>query len=145
MLAANRLIRSRDRSGEAPIDSLTLDSHKRHLRRARVTSDSGQDILIDLAEAAFLQDGDAVLVEAGLIEIRAAPEPLLAIKVADGLALARLAWHLGNRHMAAELTAAAIFIQPDNVLKEMAERLGATVSPVSRPFQPEAGAYGHAH
>ncbi len=145
MLAANCLIRKRDRSSEAPIDTLTLDSGARHLRRARVTSDGGRDILIDLAEAVFLQDGDALAAGAGQIEIRAAAEALLEIKAADALGLARLAWHLGNRHTAAELTAGAIFIQPDNVLKEMAEGLGATVAAVSRPFQPEAGAYGHSH
>jgi urease accessory protein len=145
MLAANRLVRRRDRGGEGPIDTLTLDSDARHLRRARVTTDGGRDILIDLAGAVFLQHGDALAVEGGQIEIRAAAEALLEIKVTDALALARLAWHLGNRHTAAELTAGAIFIQPDNVLKEMAEGLGATVAAVSRPFHPEAGAYGHSH
>jgi urease accessory protein len=145
MLAANRMIRKPDRGGETPIDSLTLDSDGRHVRRARVTSDGGRDILIDLAEAAFLHNGDALAVEGGVIEIRAAAEPLLEIKVTDALSLARLAWHLGNRHTAAELTPGAIFIQPDCVLKEMADGLGAAVTEVSRPFQPETGAYGHSH
>jgi urease accessory protein len=145
MLAANHLIRKRERGGEAPIDTLTLDCDARHLRRARVTTDSGRDILIDLAEAVFLQNGDALAVEGGLIEIRAAAEALFEIKTADALSLARLAFHLGNRHTAAELTAEAIYIQPDNVLKQMAEGLGASVTAVSRAFQPEAGAYGHAH
>ena len=145
MLAANRLIRKPDRRGEAPIDTLTLDSDARHVRRARVTSDGGRDILIDLAEAAFLHNGDALAVEGGVVEIRAAAEALLEIKVTDALSLARLAWHLGNRHTAAELTPGAVFIQPDRVLKEMAEGLGAAVTEVSRAFQPETGAYGHSH
>jgi urease accessory protein len=145
MLIANRLIRKQDRSAEAPIDSVTLDSDCRHLRRARAVSDGGQALLIDLNEASFLQQGDALAVEGGLIEIRAAPEELLEIKAENALSLARLAWHLGNRHTPAELTADAIYIQPDHVLQRMAEGLGAAVTSVTRAFQPEIGAYGHGH
>lgn len=146
MLTASRLIRKADRSAEASFDTLTLDSDGRHLRRARVTSDGGRAVLIDLYEASFMQDGDALaVVEGGLIEIRAAPEQLLEIKTPDALSLARIAWHLGNRHTAVELTPEAIFIQPDHVLQQMAEDLGAGVRPVLRGFKPEAGAYGHAH
>jgi urease accessory protein len=145
MLIANRLIRKQDRSAEAPIDSVTLDSDSRYLRRARAVSDGGQAVLIDLHEASFLQNGDALAVAGGLIEVRAAPEELLEIKAQNALSLARLAWHLGNRHTPAELTADAIYIQPDHVLRHMAEGLGAAVTSVTRAFQPEMGAYGHGH
>jgi urease accessory protein len=145
MLIANRLIRKHDRTAEAPVDSVTLDSDKRHVRRARAVSDKGQAVLIDLHEASFLQQGDALAVEGGLIEVRAAPEELLEIKAQNALSLARLAWHLGNRHTPAELTADAIYIQPDHVLQRMAEGLGAAVTPVMRAFQPETGAYVHGH
>jgi len=145
MLIANRLIRKRERSAGTLLDTITLDSDSRHVRRARVQSDGGQAVLIDLGEASFLQDGDALAVGDGLIEIRAAAEPLLEIKAQNALALARLAWHLGNRHAPAELTAEVILIQPDHVLQHLAEGLGASVRPVSRAFQPEAGAYGHGH
>ena len=145
MLIANRLVRKQDRSAEVPIDSVTLDSDRRHLRRARAVSDGGQVMLIDLHEASFLQQGDALAVEGGLIEVRAAPEQLLEIKAQNALSLARLAWHLGNRHTPAELAADAIYIQPDHVLQHMAEGLGAAVTRVMRSFQPEMGAYGHGH
>jgi urease accessory protein len=145
MLIANRLIRKQDRSAETPIDSVTLDSDRRHLRRARAVSDAGQDVLIDLHEASILRQGDALAVEGGIIEVRAAPEELLEIKTQDALSLARLAWHLGNRHTPAELTADAIYIQPDHVLQHMAEGLGAAVTQVMRAFQPEIGAYVHGH
>jgi urease accessory protein len=145
MLIANRLIRKQNRTSEAPMDSVTLDSDSRYLRRARAVSDVGQAVLIDLHEATFLQDGDALAVEGGLIEVRAAPEELLEIKAQNALSLARLAWHLGNRHTPAEITADAIYIQPDHVLQHMAEGLGAAVTSVTRAFQPEMGAYGHGH
>ncbi len=145
MLIATRLIRKHDRGGETPRDSITLDSDGRHLRRARLTSDGGLAVLVDLADASFLQHGDALAVEGGVLEIRAAPEQLLEIIAPDALSLSRLAWHLGNRHTPAELTEGAIFIQPDHVLQEMAKGLGAEVRPVMRAFQPELGAYGHGH
>jgi urease accessory protein len=145
MLIASRLIRKQDRTAETPIDSVTLDSDRRHLRRTRAVTDGGQVLLIDLHEASFLQQGDALALEGGLIEVRAAPEQLLEIKAQNALSLARLAWHLGNRHTPAELTADAIYIQPDHVLQHMAEGLGAAVTPVMRAFQPEMGAYGHGH
>jgi urease accessory protein len=145
MLIANRLIRKQDRSAEAPADFVTLDSDRRHVRRARAISDGGRALLIDLHEAIFLQPGDALAAEDGLIEVRAAPEELLEIRAQDALSLARLAWHLGNRHTPAELTADSIYIQPDHVLQRMAEGLGATVTSVTRAFQPEMGAYGHGH
>jgi urease accessory protein len=145
MFIANRLIRKQDRTAETPIDSVTLDSDSRYLRRARAVSDAGQAVLIDLLEASFLQHGDALAAEEGLIEVRAAPEELLEIKAKNARSLARLAWHLGNRHTPAEITADAIYIQPDHVLHRMAEGLGASVTPVIRTFQPEMGAYGHGH
>jgi urease accessory protein len=145
MLVANALIRRRERDSSPALDVITLDSDGRARRRFRVTSDGGRDVLIDLAEASFLQEGDALETEAGLFEIRAAPEPLLEIRATDPLSLARLAWHLGNRHTAAELTEGALYIQPDHVLQELMTRLGAAVQPVSRPFNPEGGAYHHSH
>lgn len=145
MLVANRLIRKAERGPEIPFDFLTLDSGRRHLRRARLASDGGRDVLIDLAQATFLRHGDTLAAEGGLIEIRAAPEPLMEIKAPDALNLTRIAWHLGNRHTAVEVTVDAIFIQPDNVLKAMVESLGAMVTSVFRVFEPEAGAYSHPH
>jgi urease accessory protein len=145
MLIANRLIRKHERSTEVPVDSVTLDSDSRHLRRARAVSDGGQAVLIDLHEASFLQQGDALAVEGGIIEVRAAPEQLLEIRAQGALSLTRIAWHLGNRHTPAEITADAIYIQPDHVLQHMAEGLGAAVKSVMRAFQPEMGAYGHGH
>jgi urease accessory protein len=66
----------------------------------------------------------------------------MEIHATDALALARIAWHLGNRHTPAQITASAILIQPDHVLAEMVEGLGAHVHRVKRPFEPEGGAYG---
>ena len=81
----------------------------------------------------------------------AAPEPLAEIRAADALALMRVAWHLGNRHLPTEMTPKALRIRRDPVIEDMAKGLGARVIPVEAPFNPEGGAYvqaeshGHEH
>jgi urease accessory protein len=54
----------------------------------------------------------------------------------------RIAWHLGNRHTPTELADGAIYIARDHVLADMIVGLGGEVRAVTRPFEPEGGAYG---
>ena len=67
---------------------------------------------------------------------------LAKIRAVDAHALARRAWHLGNRHLATEIADGVLRIRPDHVIEAMLEGLGAALTRVSRPFQPEGGAYG---
>lgn len=133
-------------------DSLTLSYEERHRRRRRLETDRGERVLLDLPEAVAMADGDGLRLEgAGWLRVRAAPEPLLEIRCATPARLARIAWHLGNRHLPAEIGAAAILIRPDHVIEAMVRGLGAETRRVTAPFQPEGGAYagghqhGHAH
>lgn len=123
-------------------DTITLDRESRYRRRVVLTSDTGAEFLLDLPEATYLAEGDALTGETGTILIKAAAEALLEIHAHGPRALARIAWHIGNRHIAAELTDEAIYIQPDHVLAEMIHGLGGHVHQVMRPFEPEGGAYG---
>lgn len=76
----------------------------------------------------------------------AAPEEVYDIRARDAVHLTELAWHIGNRHLAAAIEAHRILILRDHVIKAMLEGLGATVSEVSQPFSPVRGAYsGHGH
>ena len=131
----------------AAIDAVLLDYDARHRRRTVLRCLSGSELLLDLPVAAQLRDGDALLLEdGGYIEVRAAAERLLELRTASAAALTRLAWHLGNRHVAAELGDGWLRIRADHVLADLAVRLGATVRPIDAPFEPEAGAYArHAH
>ena len=143
MLRAARVIRSADIGDRIATDSVTLDREARYRRRIAMATDRGRSFLLDLAEATHLAHGDALdLSDGGLVTVLAAPEPLLEIHARDPVALARIAWHIGNRHTPAEITADAIYIKPDHVLAEMVEGLGAHVHGVQRPFEPEGGAYG---
>jgi len=125
---------------KAATDSLQLDYEARFLRRKRVVAQSGAEILVDLPETVSLNAGDALETEdGGLIEISAAPEPLLKV-TGD---LTRLAWHIGNRHTPCQVEADHLLIRDDHVLADMLRHLGARTELVTQPFVPEGGAYGH--
>lgn len=117
----------------------------RHLRRKLLHLDNGEMVMLDLKEAVLFADGDKLVLENGdLVEISAANEKLFEIRGRDRLHLIELAWHLGNRHLPAEIGEDRILIQRDHVIRAMLEGLGATVAAVETPFQPVRGAY-HAH
>jgi len=127
------------------IDAIELDYDRRHRRRLRFVTASGAEILLDLREAIHIRDGDAMALEDGsCIAVRAAPESLLEIAAADADTLARLAWHLGNRHLSVQFLPGRLRILQDHVIAEMIRQLGGEVQEVAAPFDPESGAY-HQH
>jgi urease accessory protein len=127
--------------------TVTLDYDLRHRRRVRLTSDAGENFLMDLPRACVLGEGDGLaLDDGGWIEVKAAPEPLLEVRAARPELLCRLAWHIGNRHLAAAIAADRILLREDHVIAEMLAGLGATVRRIEAPFTPEPGAYdAHEH
>jgi urease accessory protein len=141
-LRASSVLRVGQLAGIEIVDTITLDRQSRYRRRVLLTTDRGCELLLDLPEATYLAHGDGLAVEGGAVLVKAAAEDLLEIHAHDALALATIAWHLGNRHTPAEITRGAIYIQPDHVLAELVEQLGAHVHRVRRPFEPEGGAYG---
>ncbi|OXT00675.1 urease accessory protein UreE [Notoacmeibacter marinus] len=130
----------------APADTITLDETARHRRRAKLTSDGGIAFLLDLPKARLLRHGEGLLLDDGcVIEVRAAPEALMEVRGSDPRHLLALAWQIGNRHLPAQIGADRILIRRDHVIEEMLKGLGATVSHVEAPFDPEGGAYGDTH
>jgi urease accessory protein len=129
--------------------SVTLPFEDRHRRRIRMTDDSGEQFLLDLADAVRLTDGDALVLEGGgVIVVRAALERVADLRCDDATDALRLAWHIGNRHTPVQVLAdGALRIAQDHVLVAMAKGLGAEVLERIAPFQPEGGAYasGHGH
>ncbi len=131
-------------------DAVKLDFEARSRRRLVLSSENGLTFLLDLPRPAAIEDGDALKLEDGrLVAVRAAAEELLEVRCATEEALVRAAWHLGNRHLPTEIAEASLYIRYDHVIEEMLQGLGAETIRVSRPFQPERGAYagghGHAH
>jgi len=146
MFRATSVVRKAAVRQDRVIDTLTLDHDDRNRRRLALKADGGLGILLDLDKATALGDGDAVKLEDGrLVLVKAAPQSLLEIRAENPLRLMRVAWHIGNRHTPAEITADAIYIENDHVLAEMVRGQGCAMNAVMRPFQPERGAYDHDH
>jgi urease accessory protein len=137
----------------AQAGTVTLRYADRSRRRGQMTADSGQAVLLNLPRPVRLSDGDGLrLAEGGFIRVIAAAEVLLEVTAEDAQTLARLAWHIGNRHIPAEiLDDRHLRIVFDPVLEIMLRQLGAMVHALEAPFHPEGGAYaavgitGHAH
>ena len=143
MLRATKIVPAGIWHGK-PADIVRLDYDRRTRRRISLTGVGGLSFLLDLARAPMLCAGDGIRLEDGrIVAVEAAPEHLLEIACRDDRALARIAWHLGNRHLATEIGERVIHIRNDHVIADMVRGLGAEVRTVERPFNPEGGAYGH--
>ena len=141
MLRAHTVLPSGAWSGE-PADTVVLDYDERYRRRVAMTGVRGLGFLLDLTEAAMLRAGDGLELEDGrIVEVVAAPEPLVEIRAADAAALTRIAWHLGNRHLPTELLGKSLRIRRDPVIEEMAVGLGGALTAIEAAFNPESGAY----
>jgi len=138
-------VREQHRWSEAPADTVVLDFDDRHRRRMTMTGTRGLSFLLDLENAVVLRGGDALVLEDGrLIEVVAAPEPLLEIRCNDLEHLVRVSWHLGNRHLPSQIMAKGLRIRRDHVIEAMVRGLGARVIEIEAPFDPEGGAYAEA-
>ncbi len=124
---------------------VVLDFDDRHRRRIAMTGTGGLEFLLDLDEAIALRGGDALVLDDGrLIEVVAAPEHLIEVRGRTPGDLVRLAWHIGNRHLSAQVMANALRLRGDHVIEDMLRGLGASVVSIEAPFDPEGGAYAGA-
>jgi len=124
---------------------LELPFDARQKSRLRTKLASGEEVALMLPRGEILRGGDLVTASDGrVIEVVSQPEKLLHIETGE---LAKAAYHLGNRHVPVQVGDGFLRIAEDHVLEEMLVKLGAKVSHVEAPFEPEAGAYagGHQH
>lgn len=151
MLRAERVEPMGHWPSERSRGTVTLAFDDRHRRRMRLTSDAGEPFLLDLSRAAVLAEGDGLALSDGSwLVVKAASEAVMEITAPDPALLLRLAWHLGNRHLPAQIDQQRILVRDDHVIADMIQGLGGRVRHVSAPFTPEAGAYsaalrGHHH
>jgi urease accessory protein len=128
------------------VDCVTLDAHERHRRRIVLTGERGVTFLLDLPHATALRDGDGLVLDDGaMVRVAGRPESLVEIAAANGWELARFAWHIGNRHIDVQIVGDRLRIRRDHVIEDMLRGLGAHVTPIEAPFDPESGAYDHHH
>jgi urease accessory protein len=140
-------IRKREEAGAThAIDRVVLAADDRHRRRLVMTGEAGTRFLLDLPQAALLRDGDALVLDDGsLVRVVGKPEPLVEIAAANEPDRLRMTWHLGNRHVEVQVAGDRLRIRRDHVLEAMLRGLGATLTPIEAPFDPEQGAYAHWH
>ena len=138
--------------GEAPAaDRVLLTHEERRLRRRALPLAGGGQILAELAEPTDLAVGDRLVLEDGRqIEVAAAEEDVLVISGRDPAHLVELAWHIGERHLAAAVSQRRILIPHDATARTALEALGATVREIAAPFEPLRSSvhrdhHGHAH
>jgi urease accessory protein len=131
-----------------PHDRAILSYEARCKSRLLVTLESGAQAALVVERGRLLRNGDRVrLDDQRDIEIVAADENLLEAHSEDALIIARVAYHLGNRHVAVQVMRDRLRFLDDHVLAQMVTGLGVDVTRVVAPFEPEGGAYGahHAH
>jgi len=125
---------------------LRLPFEQRQKSRLRAQLASGEEVALMLPRGEVLRGGDLVSASDGrIIEVIAESEKLLHVECASAAAMARAAYHLGNRHVPVEVGDGYLRLAGDHVLEEMLKRLGAKVSHIESAFEPEAGAYGAGH
>jgi len=131
---------------EAATDTLELDFDARSKSRLKAVLGSGEEVALFLPRGTVLRGGQALAASDGrIVAVISAPENLLEARCEGPLALARAAYHLGNRHVAVEIGDGWLRIQADHVLEHMLRGLGAEVRAIHAAFEPESGAYAHAH
>lgn len=133
-------------------DSVTLPFELRMRGRLKATSDNGRELGLFLNRGPVLRDGALLRAESGeVVEVHAADESVVTARVPAGVELARLCYHLGNRHVqlaiGGDVEEGWVRFPPDHVLEALARRLGAILVHHEAPFDPEPGAYtdGHGH
>ena len=146
LVRATRVLpRGRWPEGSAATDAVVLDFDDRRRRRIAMTGTGGLAFLLDLEDAVALRGGDGLALDDGrVVEVVAAAEPLIEVRGRTPGDLVRLAWHVGDRHLPAQVMANALRLRGDPVIEAMVRGLGAAVLAIEAPFDPEGGAYAGA-
>ena len=144
---ATSVVRAADAGPAQPFDTAALAHDERQLRRRVVELAGGDKVLADLLEPVTLEDGDRLVLEDGRqVGIAAAAEEVYEVRGRDGVHLAELAWHLGERHLAVAVDTDRILVLRDPAVKAALEKLGAEVREGSAAFRPLHSAHeGHHH
>src|SRR5438045_8555154 len=143
MLRVVRVVQSANNSARQ-VDSLVLKPDERRLQSGHFTGVNGTQIGMMLPEPVVLRNGDALELDDGsIVDVVIEPEPLIEIRGNDLTHLARLAWHLGDRHVPVQIFANRLRMRPDTALEKMLNAVGARLAQIEAPFDPGGGAYAH--
>jgi len=142
MPRASRVLHAAERRDTPVADTLILSHAQRQAQKGFLFGVKGTCVELDFAEPVRLRTDDALVLEdGGLVEIVAEPEPLIEARAGDLPALARLAWHLGDRHVPIQVLERRLRLKRDPAIEALLQSLGAKVVAIDAPFEPEGGAY----
>jgi urease accessory protein len=145
MPRATRVLHAAERRDTPVADTLILPHAQRQVQQGFLFGVKGTCIELDFAEGVRLRTDDALLLDDGsLVEVVAEPEPLIEARSADLPSLARLAWHLGDRHVPIQVLERRLRLKRDPAIEALLTNLGAKVVAIDAPFEPEGGAYAAA-
>ncbi|WP_144702349.1 urease accessory protein UreE [Aminobacter sp. J44] len=141
------------RSAEVPANAapasgtIALAHDERHLRRKVLALTNGDKVLVDLLQPVELRAGDRLVMEDNsTVEIADADEELIEVTGRDAAHLIELGWHIGNHHLAVDITAERILILRESGMADELRELGAQVREIAAPFHPLANTHrGHGH
>ncbi len=143
------IVRRKCQAPAPPDVTLVMSFERRQHTRLRMTLTDGEEIGLFLERGTSLRDGDLLAAEDGrVVAVVAAEEELFEVRAGDGLALARAAYHLGNRHVAVEIAPGRLRFPVNVIFANLLRGLGFEVIAVRAAFQPESGAYAagsHVH
>ena len=147
-----RVVRFADSDPARHLDSVMLGGDQRRIQTGELTGVKGTVIAFMLPEPVLLRMGDALELDDGsLVDVVVEPEPLTEVRGNDVTHLARLAWHLGDRHVPVQIMERKLRLKRDETIEALLQTLGAKVTAIEAPFEPEGGAYetaaahGHPH
>ena len=139
-----RIIRSGEEVG-AVSGVVSLGYARREKTRQKIRLTSGESIGIRLPRGTIMRGGDYLQSDDNrVIAVVSASERVSTIHAQDPEVLARVAYHLGNRHVWVQVGNGWLRYLADHVLDEMVQGLGCKPESEIAPFEPEGGAY-HAH
>ena len=145
MLRVVRVVGSADSDPARHVDSIVLNADQRRVQSAHLTGVKGTHIGLMLPEPVMLRNGDAFELDDGsFVDIVIEAEPLIEVRGRDLVHLAKLAWHLGDRHVPVQILTNRLRLRRDTAIETLLANLGARVTPIEAPFDPEGGAYAAA-
>lgn len=153
MPRATRVLHAAERRDTPAVDTLILSHAQRQAQKGFLFGIKGICVELDFPETVRLRTDDALMLDdGGLVEVVAEPEPLIEARAADLASLARLAWHLGDRHVPVQVLERRLRLRRDPAVEALLQSLGAKLVAIDAPFEPEGGAYaapagdhGHHH
>jgi len=145
MLRVVRVVGSAQSDSARYVDSVMLAPDQRRLQSAHLTGVNGTLIGLMLPEPVMLRMGDAFELDDGsFVDIVIEPERLIEVRGRDLIHLARIAWHLGDRHVPVQILGNRLRLRRDEAIEGLLVGLGARLTPIEAPFDPEGGAYAPA-